>query len=444
MLSTGNYRHAPDWYRNFLYTEEAARGLDCIEDLAAPGVFSFDIGQRDAAVVLRAGSDIEGDARSLAAETLARERKRRSPLSRMDRAADAYVVSAGTRRTVIAGYPWFTDWGRDTFIAMRGLLLSRGRADIAAIILEDWSAHVSQGMLPNRFPDGSELPQYNAVDASLWFVVAAHETMAIAGSSERLQGAIDAIVDGYARGTRFGIRMDDDGLLVCGEPGVQLTWMDARVDGRVITPRIGKPVEVQALWINALYLAGRAALVQRASAAFRARFVDPERGSLYDVVDADHVAGRVDASVRPNQIFAAGGLPFAVVDGDLARKVVETVELELVTPAGIRSLARSDPAYCARYEGGPEERDGAYHQGTVWPWLMGSFVEAWLRVHGSDAAAKTQARQRFVAPLAARIGASGIDHLFEIADGDAPHTPRGCPFQAWSLGELIRAQKMTS
>ena len=444
MLSTGMYRDAPDWYRNFLYAEEAARGLDCIEDLAAPGVFSFDIGQRDAAVVLRAGSDIEGDARSLAAETFARERKRRSPLSRVDRAADAYVVSAGTRRTVIAGYPWFTDWGRDTFIAMRGLLLSRGRADIAAIILEDWSAHVSQGMLPNRFPDGSELPQYNAVDASLWFVVAAHETMAIAGSSERLQSAIDAIVDGYARGTRFGIRMDDDGLLACGEPGVQLTWMDARVDGRVITPRIGKPVEVQALWINALYLAGRAALVQRASAAFRARFVDPQRGSLYDVVDADHVAGRVDSSVRPNQVFAAGGLPFAIVDGDLARKVVETVERELVTPAGVRSLARSDPAYRARYEGGPAERDGAYHQGTVWPWLMGPFVEAWLRVHGSDEAAKTQAGLRFVAPLAARIGASGIDHLFEIADGDAPHAPRGCPFQAWSLGELIRAQKMTS
>ncbi len=444
MLSTGMYRDAPDWYRNFLYAEEAARGLDCIEDLAAPGIFTFDIAQRDAAVVLRPGSDIEGDARSLAAETFARERKRRSPLSRMDRAADAYVVSAGTRRTIIAGYPWFTDWGRDTFIAMRGLLLSRGRADIAAIILEDWSAHVSQGMLPNRFPDGSELPQYNAVDASLWFVVAAHETMAIAGSSERLQGAIDAIVDGYARGTRFGIRMDDDGLLACGEPGVQLTWMDARVDGRVITPRIGKPVEVQALWINALYLAGRAPLVQRASAAFRARFVDPERGSLYDVVDADHVAGRVDSSVRPNQVFAAGGLPFAVVDGDLARKVVETVERELVTPAGVRSLARSDPAYRARYEGGPAERDGAYHQGTVWPWLMGPFVEAWLRVHGSDEAAKTQAGLRFVAPLAARIGASGIDHLFEIADGDAPHAPRGCPFQAWSLGELIRAQKMTS
>jgi glycogen debranching enzyme len=210
----------------------------------------------------------------------------------------------------------------------------------------------------------------------------------------------------------------------------------------VITPRVGKPVEVQALWINALRLAGRSSDADRATAAFRARFVAPDGDGLFDVVDADHVRGRVDASVRPNQLFAIGGLPFGLIEGDGARGILRAVEAELLTPAGLRSLAPSDPSYRGRYEGGPEQRDGAYHQGTAWPWLMGAFVEAWLRVHGSDAAARAEARARFVDPLAALVGAAGIDHLFEIADGDAPHTPRGCPFQAWSLGELIRAQKM--
>jgi predicted glycogen debranching enzyme len=236
--------------------------------------------------------------------------------------------------------------------------------------------------------------------------------------------------------------MDGDGLLACGEPGVQLTWMDARVNGRVITPRIGKPVEVQALWINALRLAGRSGDADRATAAFRARFLPSGGGALLDVVDADHVPGRLDASVRPNQLFAIGGLPFGLIEGDAARAVLRAVEGELLTPAGLRSLAPSDPAYRGRYEGGPGQRDGAYHQGTVWPWLIGAFVDAWLRVNGNDAAARAEARTRFVDPLAALVGAAGIDHLFEIADGDAPHTPRGCPFQAWSLGELIRAQKM--
>jgi predicted glycogen debranching enzyme len=274
-------------------------------------------------------------------------------------------------------------------------------------------------------------------------VIAAHETMAVAGHSGALAAAIDAILDGYAAGTRFGIRMDGDGLLACGEPGLQLTWMDARVNGRVITPRIGKPVEVQALWINALRLAGRSADAARATAAFRERFVNGATGMLYDVVDADHVAGRVDASVRPNQLFAIGGLPFALIEGNVARAIVDEVEAALLTPAGLRTLAPSDPAYRPRYEGDPEQRDGAYHQGTVWPWLMGAFVQAWLRTRGGDADAKAQARERFVSPLEGRVGAAGIDHLFEIADGEAPHAPRGCPFQAWSLGELIRAQRMT-
>lgn len=448
-LASGTYRHDPTWYRNFLYATEAARGLDCTEDLGAPGVFDFDLGAGDATLVLRAGDRVDAQAATdpvaLASRLRAAEYARRSPHDALARAADAFLVRRGSGTTVVAGYPWFTDWGRDTFIAMRGLVLARDRDDLAGSILGEWAGAVSEGMLPNRFPDAGAAPEYNAVDASLWFVVVAHEFLArgtaAASLRDALEHAVAAILDGYARGTRFGIRADDDGLLACGVPGVQLTWMDAKVGERVITPRIGKPVEVQALWINALRLAGRSAAADHAQAAFRARF-PTAGGGLADVVDADHVAGAVDASVRPNQIFAVGGLPYAVVDPERGRAVVDVVLRELVTPAGLRTLARSDPAYRPRYEGGVAERDGAYHQGTVWPWLMGAFVDAWLRVNGNDTAARAQARAQFVAPLEAQLATSGLGYLPEIADGDAPHTPRGCPFQAWSLGELLRLRRL--
>ena len=448
-LSSGSYRHEPDWYRNFLYAEEQARGLDCIEDLASPGTFSFDLAAGEATLVFRTGEDIDADAVALATRLRNAETQRRGTLVAVDRAADAFIVRRGTGRSIIAGYPWFTDWGRDTFIAMRGLVLSRGRMDLAASILGDWSDAVSEGMLPNRFPDQGETAQYNAVDASLWFVIVAYEYLASGHATTELRAklasACEAILDGYTRGTRFRIAMDHDGLLACGEPGVQLTWMDAKVGDHVITPRIGKPVEVQALWINALRAAGGRflATAERAQASFAARFWNEQAGCLYDVVDADHVAGRNDASIRPNQIFAVGGLPFGHLPGDRARAVVAVVENTLVTPAGLRSLAPSDPAYKPYYQGGPEQRDGAYHQGTVWPWLMGAFVDAWLRVNGDDPLHRAQARARFVAPLASYVGVAGIGHLCEIADGDAPHTPRGCPFQAWSLGELFRARRAT-
>jgi glycogen debranching enzyme len=214
----------------------------------------------------------------------------------------------------------------------------------------------------------------------------------------------------------------------------------------VITPRIGKPVEIQALWINALRCAGgrHDALADCAQAAFIARFPNPATGCLYDVVDVDHVAGRVDASIRPNQIFAVGGLPHHIVVGETARAVVATVERELVTPVGLRTLARGDPAYQPHCEGGVPERDGAYHQGTVWPWLMGGFVDAWLNVNDDDEAHRAEARQRFLAPLQQHLEVAGLGHVSEIADGDFPHTPRGCPFQAWSLGELLRALARTA
>jgi len=241
--------------------------------------------------------------------------------------------------------------------------------------------------------------------------------------------------------------LDTDGLIRAGEPGLQLTWMDAKIGDRTITPRIGKPVEIQALWINALRIAGswsdRWAQTERAArAAFQARFPNPQNGGLFDVVDVDHRAGENDPRIRPNQIFAVGGLPYPVLEGDLARGVVDLVERTLLTPLGLRSLAPDDAGYIAHYRGGPAERDTAYHQGTVWPWLTGPFVEAWLRVHGHSPTAKATARTRFLQPLLDHLETAGLGHVSEVADGDPPHTPGGCPFQAWSLGELIRVKRM--
>jgi len=462
-LTNGDYEHAPEWYRNFLYSAERERGLDATEDLASPGVLRWRLtAPGDRAIwILKtgAGDTPEPRSREEVAATYERlasaERKRRSAFgSPLDRAADAYLAQRGSGRTVIAGYPWFTDWGRDTFIAVRGLCLATGRLRDARDILVQWAGAVSEGMLPNRFPDGGETPEFNAVDASLWFVVAVGELLerverrsrVLTGADrEALEFAVLSIVDGYAAGTRFGIRMDDDGLLAAGMPGVQLTWMDARVGGRVITPRIGKPIEIQALWLNALHVAARfnrawLEPLARGRAAVGARFwID--RGYLADVVDVDHVAGTRDASFRPNQILAVGGLPLAVVDGDRARAVVDAVEARLLTPIGLRSLAPGEPGYAARYEGDSTARDAVYHQGTVWPWLLGAFVDAWLRVRGNSDRDRAEARRRFLDPLRDHLSDAGLGHVSEIADAEPPFTPRGCPFQAWSLGELIRIER---
>jgi predicted glycogen debranching enzyme len=451
-LTNGSYQHAPDWYRRFLYLRERERGLDFSEDLASPGVFSFDVGAHDAVIILRASGELADDASARAAELARAEHARRAAFrSRTALSADAYFVARGTGQTLVAGYPWFADWGRDTFIALRGLALGTRRYADAEAILLDWSSTVSQGMLPNRFPDDGGEPEYNAVDASLWFVVAVHDYLRTDHASHAtraaLRGAVDAVLDGYERGTRYAIGADADGLVRAGVPGVQLTWMDAKVDGWVVTPRIGKPVEVQALWINALrislgWTAQWQSLEARATDAFHARFVNPASGALYDVVDANHEPGRVDASIRPNQIFAAGGLPFAVVTGETARHVVDEVETHLLTPLGLRTLAPSDPNYVPAYTGNVRQRDTAYHQGTVWPWLSGAFVEAWLHVHGNTPHTRAEARRRFLAPLHAHLRRDGLGHVCEIADCDAPHTPRGTPFQAWSLGELLRVETL--
>jgi predicted glycogen debranching enzyme len=395
------------------------------------------------------GPDARADHRAAPSVAAASERRKAlgTPLRR---AADAYIVRRGEGRTIIAGYPWFTDWGRDTFIALRGFMTLPGGLDLGRKILLAWAPTVSEGMVPNRFPEAGEQPEYNAVDASLWYVIAAHEYLS-AGQTvpdadvERLHGAIDRIIAGYRTGTRFGIHMAEDGLIAAGVPGAQLTWMDAKVGDWVVTPRIGKPVEIQALWINVLRIAGTRTpalndLADEALAAFRARFW--HGGRLFDVVDVDHVSGKDDATMRPNQIFAAGGLPVMLLEPAEAGQVVEAVERLLLTPMGLRSLAPDAPGYQGHYAGGVRERDGAYHQGTAWPWLLGPFVEAWLRQRGFSAAARREADTRFLAPLRDHLEVAGIGHVSEIADGAPPHTPRGCPFQAWSLAELLRLNRM--
>jgi len=456
-VTNGEFTPDATWYRNFRYDEERARGLDFVEDLASPGEIRFSLhGER---AILAFGSDTAGrnallDARAVRLwdTVTATERARRAAFrTTLHRAADAYVVARGAGRTIVAGYPWFTDWGRDTFIALRGLCLAGERLDDARAILVEWARHVDRGMLPNFFPEGGASAEYNAVDASLWYAVAVHDFLAAVEGGDiatdrdaaLLGRAVCDIVEGYARGTRFGIGADGTGLLAAGEAGVQLTWMDAKVGDWVVTPRVGKPVEVQALWINALRIAARwddrwGKLAEVAQASFVERFWNEEAGCCHDVVDDGHVAGRVDSAIRPNQLLAVGGLPFPVLTGTRARRVVELAERLLWTPAGVRSLAPMDPDYRGRYGGDMRARDGSYHQGTVWPWLAGAFIEGWVRVHGDDEEVRREARARFLEPLLAHYQRTAPGHVGEIADGDAPHRPNGCPFQAWSVGEALR------
>jgi predicted glycogen debranching enzyme len=370
-------------------------------------------------------------------------------------ASDAFIVQApGGRSTIIAGYPWFSDWGRDTMIALPGLCLTTGRAEVAAEILRSFAAYVDRGMIPNRFPDVGERPEYNTVDATLWYVVAIYRYVESTGDvallRETLWPALQEIVRCHREGTRYGIHMDpEDGLLYAGQPGVQLTWMDAKVGDWVVTPRIGKPVEINALWHSALAAmatfaerlgedaaqAEYAALARTAATQFAARYTRLDGRGLYDVLDTP--GGGPDMAIRPNQVFALS-LPLAPLDptSPLARAIVLTVQQELYTPCGLRTLSPRDPAYRPRYEGDPLNRDRAYHQGTVWPWLMGPYVEACYRVTGN--------RERAIGllrPLMDELTAYGIGSLAEVYDGGTPQRPNGCIAQAWSVSETLRVWK---
>src|SRR6266566_1035750 len=457
--SNGRYAHEASWYRNFLYSEEQARGLDAAEDLASLGIFEFSLSHKPAVLMLaaegHATTHIESiEARYTQVRTI-EQTHRKYFSSPLERAADAYLVKRGEGKTLVAGYPWFGDWGRDTFIAIRGLCIATGHLEDARNILLAWAGVVSQGMLPNRFPDSGEQPEFNSVDASLWYIIAVNDYLLAAEKqptltddchTKKLRAAVEAILAGFNEGTRFGIRADRDGLLSAGEHGQQLTWMDARVDGREITPRIGKPVEIQALWLNALAIGAKfsarwQSLFDKGRAAFEEKFWNEHAGYLADVIDCDHQPGTVDPTFRPNQTCAVGGLPLQWLSQVKARQVVDAVEMLLLTPVGLRSLAPGESGYAPHYQGGPRERDAIYHQGTVWPWLIGPFVEAWVRVRGSTSHAKAEAHAKFLAPIHEHLNEAGLGHISEICDAEPPHTPRGCPFQAWSLGELLRLER---
>ena len=461
------YRHEPLWFRNFLYLEERARGLEDVEDLASPGEFTWELGGsdgRDAVLVLTVpeewgGYDSAGDIQAECRAIASSERARIAAFkTRLHHAADEYLVRRGHRDTVIAGYPWFTDWGRDTFIALRGLCLETGRQEEAERILLSWCETLSMGMIPNTFPSQGAEPEYNSVDASLWFVLAAQaflDNSARRGRwvepsvTKRLTDAAEEVLESYSRGTRYAIHMDGDGLLAAGEPGMALTWMDAIVNGTPVTPRIGKPVEVQALWVNALVVGSRwnehwGDLADEASESFADRFWNASRGCLYDVVDVDHQPGRTDDLLRPNQILAVGGLRIALLAGERARSTIDLMERTLWTPMGLRTLALGEPGYAAACVGPATMRDRAYHNGPVWPWLMGPFVDAWVRARAAGGgpwamkALRVEARRRFLGGLARHLDEAGIGHVSELADAEEPWTPRGCPFQAWSVAEMLR------
>ncbi|HEV2970324.1 MAG TPA: amylo-alpha-1,6-glucosidase [Pirellulales bacterium] len=376
-------------------------------------------------------------------------------------AADQFIITPTTRvadatrahaagdeiRSVIAGYHWFTDWGRDTMIALEGLTLATGRQNEAGYILRTFSHYVRDGLIPNLFPEGERTAVYHTADATLWFFEALNRYLNSSGDRLTLRLLLPIlldIVEHHLRGTQFGIGVDPaDGLLKQGADGYQLTWMDAKVGDWVVTPRRGKAVEINALWYNALRLlagwlaeeeqpqqgeiAGHA---ERAFKSFNARFWIPERGFLYDVIDGE---GPDDASLRPNQIFAIS-LPHPVLDRERWTSVLRVVTERLLTPMGLRTLAPGEPQYKPRYDGDLRSRDAAYHQGTVWPWLIGPFIDAWLKLHPGEFAAT----QDFLAGFAAHLGEACIGTISEIFDAEAPYSPRGCAAQAWSVAEVVR------
>ncbi len=443
---------ASERYAGYALPRETERGLQDSDDYVHVLTLAWELREgRAAGVVLTLDPAVAPDASQVVAERRALNRARADAqptplLGALALAADAFVVargegsSAGT--TVIAGYPWFTDWGRDTMIALPGLLLATGRAADAAAVLRTFAGAIAGGLIPNRFPDAGGPAEYNTIDASLWFVAAVRAYVAHTADTAFLREifpALEAVIAGYRDGTRYGIGVDTDGLVRGGADGVQLTWMDAKVGERVITPRRGKPIEISALWYAALRTCetfavqlGRApepyrAMAERTAAGLQ-RFWNAERGWCWDVLDGPDGD---DPALRPNQLLAVA-LAGDAFGAEQSRAIVDVCAARLWTPLGLRTLAPDDPAYVGTCTGPQAQRDAAYHQGTVWPWLLGPFVRAHLHAYGDPARART-----YVEPLLDALDLGAIGTLCEIADGDPPHAPRGCPAQAWSIGELL-------
>ena len=462
--SSGRPATDPSWYEGVLHRMETERGQDDIEDLLRVGTVTVDLGA-DSEVTLAASrgacDEVPTFDEAVRSELFRRAELERAAEPRDQReralvvAADQFIVDRpdGDERlvSILAGYPWFADWGRDTMIALPGLCLATGRHDLARDVLRLWARLVSEGMLPNRFEDDNRQLSYNAVDSALWFIQAAFATVGETGDEallrEVLWPAVVEIIDGYASGTRYGIRADDDGLLLAGEPGTQLTWMDAKLGDEVFTPRHGKAVEINALWLSGLAMATEWAdrlgvepprasdRLDEAREAFAGVFWFAAGGYLYDCI----TDGMPDAAIRPNQLLAVS-LPHAPISGQRGRAVVDVCRRSLLTPYGLRTLAPEDAAYCGAYAGGWRGRDAAYHQGTVWAWLLGPYVDALMTSAEIPSAARDEAQQVIDTALGA-LDEGALGTINEIFDGDAPHRARGCIAQAWSVAEILRVKK---
>ena len=452
-VAGGAWQAGGSWYRGIRAREEGARGLNDVEDVWAAGSFAADLAPGDVHELTAAAppydgtlpraSELVANARARARELVARAGAPDGVDAQLTLAADQFTITTAGRPTAVAGYPWFGEWSRDLMTSYEGLYLSTSREDEGREVLRTSAATLSEGMLANTADTGAL--EYNTVDGTLWFVHALDRHVTVADDvdlADELAPAVEQVVEAHLAGTRFGIGVDPaDGLLRQGAEGWALTWMDARIDGQPVTPRSGKPVEVNALWIRTLAVAARlartpekrdayASLAERARESFAARFVRPAGRGLYDVVDGP--AGN-EGAVRPNQLLAVS-LPDGPLAGDeaTARTVVEACR-PLLTPLGLRSLAPSDPAYAPYHRGSPAQRDRAYHQGTVWPWLLGPYADA-ARCAGIAA-------DHLLAPLEAHIADWGVGSVSETADGAAPHAATGCPFQAWSVAELLRVRR---
>jgi predicted glycogen debranching enzyme len=456
-FTNGVFHAKPDWYYNFNYKVEKHRGLDYLENLYTPGILTVELERGVPLFVVLSTEEHQIQQVDILFEMEVKRRlalirnEASAPIAQLLLAADQFIVKRNEDlRTIIAGYHWFTDWGRDTMIALPGLCLATGRFEDAKKILYAFSQAVDKGMIPNRFQDNGEAPEYNNVDGTLLYFIAVYEYLHATNDKEfvlqQLLPVLKEIVDWHFKGTRYNIRVEDDALLYAGEAGYQLTWMDARIGDWVVTPRMGKPVEVQALWFNALNIFAELLLLNgqhddadrvklqanKTKESFLRQFWFEEGGYLFDVIDAK---GNHDASLRPNQLFAIS-LPFPLIEGERARQVMRIIEAKLYTPMGLRSLSPDDENYIPYYTGDPFHRDSAYHQGTVWSWLLGPYIDAIFKTHElSEAIAiSTTVISRFIPHLSQ----AGIGSISEIFDGQSDHAPQGCIAQAWSVGEILR------
>jgi len=451
----------PEWWRHFVYEEDARRGQDFTEDVYSPGLYEARIARAQADVVLlKAAVHIEGqhwpDPPARITASRGAPPLCDAPIAALRTAAEQFIACRldgnAWHTTVLAGFPWFADWGRDTMISLPGLLLATQRHEEAASALDLFARHERKGLVPNRFDDYGGAPEYNTVDASLWFIHAVHtlRRQSPARVSDTMRRACANIITHYISGTDFNIRMDQDGLIACGGPDTQITWMDAKRNGIVFTPRHGKPVEIAALWHHALRCANElldddarrdewTTIADRAAAGFQ-RFWWQEQKCLHDVLVQRDGQWIGDARLRPNQLFAVS-LEHSPLTKEQQRSVVDAARTHLLTPVGLRTLAPGSEGYIGRFEGDMMQRDRAYHNGTVWPWLIGTYCEALLRAHEFSNEAKHEAR-RTIAPLLAELETGCLGQLAEVYDGDPPHRPAGCPAQAWSVAEALRVLSM--